>query len=172
LGATCHADFSNTFVQPSTLAEEVYVELPEIFCDKHNHGSKDGIVLKLHKLLYGHILVPQTWYHHLQKGLNKLDFHVSTLDPGMYHRRVMIIITYVDDILFFIPDLKAIEQVITKLECLGYGLTCKEGDESTAFAFLGISTTPDPVTKLLKLTQKGLIKKVLESTGMSDCRTP
>ena len=89
----------------------------------------------------------------------------------MYYGRGMILITYVDDTLFFGPDLKAIKQVITKLEGLGCGLTCKEGDESTAFAFLGVSITPDPVTKLLKLTQKGLIKKVLEATGMSDCRT-
>jgi hypothetical protein len=29
----------------------------------------------------------------------------------------------------------------------------------------------DPVTKMLKLTQKGLIKKVLQTTGMSDCNT-
>jgi hypothetical protein len=89
----------------------------------------------------------------------------------MYYGRGMILITYVDDTLFFGPDLKAIEQVITELEELGYGLTREEGDESTAFAFLGVSITPDPITKLVKLTQKGLIKKVLESTGMSDCRT-
>jgi hypothetical protein len=77
----------------------------------------------------------------------------------------------VDNTLFFGPGLKAIEQVITELEGLGNGLTHKEGDGITAFAFLGVSITPDPITKLLKLTQKGLIKKVLESTGMSDCWT-
>jgi hypothetical protein len=48
-------------------------------------------------------------------------------------------------------------------------LTRKEGDETTAFAFLGVSILPDPVTKLLKLTQSGLIKKVLGATGMSKC---
>jgi hypothetical protein len=168
--ATRHTDFSSAFVQ-APLAEEVYVELPEMFRDEQDHGSKDGVVLKLNKSLYGLVQAPRTWYHHLQKGLNKLDFHVSTLDPGMYYGRGMILITYVDDTLFFGPDLKAIEQVITELEGLGYGLTREEGDESTAFAFLGVSITPDPVTKLLKLTQKGLIKKVLEATGMSDCRT-
>jgi hypothetical protein len=90
----------------------------------------------------------------------------------MYYGRGMILITYVDNTLFFGADLKAIKQVISELEGLGYGpLTHKEGDKSTAFAFLGVSITPDPITKLLKLTQKRLIKKVLESTGMSDCRT-
>jgi hypothetical protein len=66
--------------------------------------------------------------------------------------------------LFFGPNLKAIENIITKLKGLGYGLTCEEGDETTAFAFLGVSILPDPVTKMLKLTQTGLILKVLAAT--------
>jgi hypothetical protein len=82
--ATRHMDFSNAFVQ-ATLAEEVYVELPEMFRNKHDNGSKDGVVLKLHKSLYGLVQAPRTWYHHLQKGLTKLDFTVSPLDPGMYY---------------------------------------------------------------------------------------
>jgi hypothetical protein len=67
--------------------------------------------------------------------------------------------------------LKDIKKVITDLEGLGYGLTRKEGDETTTFAFLGVSVLLDPVTKMLKLTEKGLIKKVLETTRMSDCNT-
>jgi hypothetical protein len=46
--------------------------------------------------------------------------------------------------LFFGPDLKSMEWFITELEGLGYGLTPKEGDETTAFTFLGASI---PVTK-------------------------
>ena len=83
----------------------------------------------------------------------------------------MIIITYVDDTLFFGPDLKAIEDVISELEGLGYGLTREEGDKNTAFSFLGVSILPDPITKMVKLTQKGLILKVLAAIGMSDCNT-
>jgi hypothetical protein len=103
--------------------------------------------------------------------LNELDFKVSALDPGMYYGQGMVLITYVDDTLFFGPDIKAIEKVIAELEGLGYGLTREEGDEATAFAFLGVSILPDPVTKMLKLTQRGLILKVLSATGMSDCNT-
>jgi hypothetical protein len=72
---------------------------------------------------------------------------------------------------FFGPDLKVIKEVISELEGLGYGLSREEGDENTAFAFLGVSILPDPVTKMLKLTKKGLILKVLAATGMSDCNT-
>jgi hypothetical protein len=66
---------------------------------------------------------------------------------------------------------KEIEKVINELEGLGYGLTREEGDETTAFAFLGVSILLDPVTKMLKMTQGGLIKKVLGATGMSECNT-
>jgi hypothetical protein len=168
--ATRHVDFSNAFVQ-ATLTDEVYVELPEMFRDEQGNGPKDGVCLKLNKSLYGLVQAPLSWYNHLQTGLNELDFRVSKLDPGMYFGRGMILITYVDDTLFFGPDLATIEQAITDLEALGYGLTREEGDGSTAFAFLGVSILLDPVTKMLKMTQKGLIQKVLAATGMSDCNT-
>jgi hypothetical protein len=168
--ATCQVDFSYAFVQ-GDLKEEVYVELPEMCRDDQNHGHKDGVVLKLNKSHYGLVQAPLSWYNHLQKGLNELDFKVLTLDPGMYYGRGMIIITYIDDTLFFGPDLKAVKEVISELGGLGYGPTCEEGNENTAFAFLGVSILPDPVTQMLKLTQKGLILKVLAATGMSDCNT-
>jgi histone deacetylase 1/2 len=168
--ATRQVDFSNAFVQ-AELTEEVHVDLPEMFRDEQNHGSKDGVVLKLNKLLYGLVQAPLSWYNHLQKGLQELDFKVSKLDPGMYFGWGIIPITYVDDTLFFGPDVKEIEKVISELEGLGYGLTCEEGDETTAFAFLGVSILLDPVTKMLKMTQGGLSKKVLGATGMSECNT-
>ena len=46
----------------------------------------------------------------------------------MHYSRGMILITYVDDTLFFGSDLKKIEQTICKLEGLGYGITREEGD--------------------------------------------
>jgi hypothetical protein len=54
-------------------------------------------------------------------GLSKLGFKVSTLDPGIYCGQGMIIFTYMDDTLFFLPDLKVIETVINGLEELGSG---------------------------------------------------
>jgi hypothetical protein len=131
--ATRHVHFSNAFVQ-ATLTDEVYVELPEIFCDKQKNGPKDGVELKLSKSLYGLVQAPLSWYNHLQKGLNDLDFKVSLLDLGMYFGRGMILITYVENTIFFGPDLSAIEQAIKELEGLGYGLTREEGDGSTVFA--------------------------------------
>ena len=130
--STRQVDFSNAFVQ-ATLEEEVYVELPAIFRDENENVSNDGVVLKLNKSLYGLVQAPRSWYHHLQAGLAKLDFKPSTLDAGIYYGHGMILITYVDDALFFGPDLKKIEQIICELEGIGYGLTREEGDKTMDF---------------------------------------
>jgi hypothetical protein len=167
--ASRQVDFSNAFVQ-ATLEEEVYVEVPAMFADENNH-DKESVVLKLHKSLYGLVQAPRSWYHHLQKGLDKLDFKPSERDSAMYYGRGMILITYVDDTLFFGPDLKEIEKVIAELESAGFALTREEGDEDNVFSFLGVSITPNKATNMLTLTQTGLIDKVLTATGMQDCNT-
>ena len=127
--------------------------------------------MKLNKSLYGLVQDPLSWYHHLQAGLTKLYFKPSTLDTGMYYGCGIILITYVDNTLFFGPDLRNIEQTICELEGLGCGLTREEGDETTAFVFIGAVVTPDPVTKLLCFTQGGLIQNILDATGMTDFNT-
>ena len=48
----------------------------------------------------------------------------------VYYGRGMIIITYVDDTLFFGRDITEIEKFITELEEAGYALTREEGDET------------------------------------------
>lgn len=83
----------------------------------------------------------------------------------------MIVITYVDDTLFFGPDIAKIEKVITELEAAGYALTPEAGDEDNVFSFLGVSITPNKATNMLTLTQTGLIDKVRAAVGMSDCNT-
>ena len=116
-----------------------------MFFDKHGNGRKDDVILKLQKSIYGLVQAPRSWYYHLLDGLNKLDFKPSVEDPGMYFGRGMILITYVDDTLFFGPDLDKIKAAITDLKNAGFGLTREKGDAESAFAFLGINILMDPV---------------------------
>ena len=109
--STRQVDFPDAFVQ-ATLEEEVYVEIPALFRDENEIGSNDRVVMKLNKPLYGLVQDPCSWYHHFQAGLTKLDFKPSTLDAGMYYGHGMILITYVDNTLFFGPDLK--KRTLTK----------------------------------------------------------
>jgi hypothetical protein len=139
--ATCQVDFSNAFVQ-AALEEEVCLEMPAMFADKNLLGSK-ATVLKLNKSSHGLVQAPRSWCQHLQKGLNDLEFKPSPLDPAMHCGRGMILLTHVDDTLFFGPDVTAIEKVIAVLEKAGCALTREEGDEETVFSFSCVSITPN-----------------------------
>jgi hypothetical protein len=78
----------------------------------------------------------------------------------MHCGRGMILITHVDDTLFFEPDVKAIEKVIVVLEKAGCALTREEGDEETVFSLSCVSITPNQATKMVTLAQTSLIDKI------------
>ena len=74
----------------------------------------------------------------------------------------MIMITYVNDCLFFGPDIKEIQKFIKELEKNGYNLTREDGDEDRVFSLLCGSIKPEKDSNMLFLTQIGLINKILE----------
>ena len=129
------------------------------------------VVLNLRKSFYRLVQEPHTWYQHLQKGLKSLEIEPSDLEKSMYYGRGVIVITYVDDCLLFGIDIKEIQKVIKELEENGYDSTLKDGDEDNVFSFLGVSIKPYKESKMLVLNQTGLINKILETVGTSDCNT-
>ena len=156
-------DFSNTFVQ-AKLDKEVYITMPPMFTDDAMDPKE--LCLKLKRSLYGMVDAPRYWYLHLKEGLHKLGFQQSENDPGIYFGRGMVLILYVDDLLVCGPDKEQIEQVFVDLEAEGYKLTC-ENNKNDAFNFLGIELNMEG--DKIKFTQQGLIKKLLETTEMTDC---
>ena len=91
--------FSNVFVQ-ATPEEEIYIELPAMFCDKNKNGSNDGVVLKLKITLWlgsiSTLLVPpspsrphQTWFQTLDSWRwNALQ---SRHDTDYLHRQYTVL---------------------------------------------------------------------------------
>ena len=158
--ATKQIDFENAFVQ-ATLKEDVYIRCPPMFEPDGDGGTE--YVMKLDKSLYGLVQAPLAWYDHLQVGLLKLGFKPSKIDPGLYLRDDMILLSYVDDCLFFGPDSKKIEEVIKQLKEMKYSLT----EEDDVYAFLGVQVKQDG--DKIKLSQPGLINKVINLVGMNDC---
>ena len=73
-------------------------------------------VMKLNKSLYGLVQAPLAWYEHLQAGLKEIGFTPSKIDPGLYFGNGMIVLSYVDDCLFFGPDKAKIDGVIHELK--------------------------------------------------------
>ena len=108
--STLRVDFLNAFIKD--IPKDIfYVKLPAMSSDK-NENSEETVVLKLSKSLYGMFQAPRTWYQNLQNGLKSIKFDPSNLDKAIYYVQGMIIITYVDDCLFFGPDIKDIQKVI------------------------------------------------------------
>jgi hypothetical protein len=71
------------------------------------------------------------------------------------------VFSYVDDQIWAGKDLSKIDAKIKALQDDGYLLTVEP--DCDMFGFLGIERTDDQI----ELTQKGLIQKVLKTTGMT-----
>ena len=161
---TKQVDYTNAFAQ-ATLKEEVYIDPPKGF---HFGDGKDK-VLKLIKSLYGLKQAPLQFYEKLSEGLIERGFTQSALDPCLFMKQEMICVVYVDDTIIAGPDSEKIEELITDL---GVSNSEKQHtftlrDEGEVGDFLGIQI--ERSTKGFELSQPGLINKVLEETGMTDC---
>ena len=77
----------------------------------------------------------------------------------------MIIFLYVDDCGIASSDMSEINAFIDRLKAKGFELT-NECDFST---YLGIKFHRNPKNNTITMTQPGLIKKVVEATGMTLC---
>ena len=137
--------------------------LPAMFKDGN---SKDDQVLKLNKILYGLVQAPRAWYFHLLEGFEKLGFKPTVNEPGVFTGHGIVVVCWVDDCLFFGPDKAKINDTIQKLQDMGYTLT-KEDTEKDVFTFLGV--TLNRYGDDIVLSQHNLIKKVLMTTGWSEC---
>ena len=162
---TCSVDFSNAFIQ-AELKDDTYAHLPRGF---RNSGSV-RTCLKLKRSLYGLAVAPRLWYLHLIKALKELGLVQSKHDPCLMFRKDLIVICYVDDLGIQAPNKKIVDELIAHLRNKGFELTL----EGSFSEYLGIQYTKVSNTKI-KMTQEGLIKKIMDTTGMTDCnsnRTP
>ncbi len=154
---TKQVDFSNAFVQ-AELKEDVYVTLPAMFDGPNGETGKE-VCMKLNRSLYGLVQAPLYWYNHLKAALEDpaIGFKASDLDPCMFYGHGMVILIYVDDCLFFGPDMKKVNEIIDKLKKVKKpALTVGDDD---AYAFLGVDVSPNGKGGYT-MTQKGLIKEV------------
>ncbi len=160
--ATRQVDFSNAFVQ-ATLNEDVYIRPPPRFYTDYEGGE---VVLKLNKSLYGLVQAPLYWGNHLKEAFERHGLQsLSDYDPCIYVNDDMVVVTYVDDCLFFGRDQAKIDDMINKLKSDGFALTI----EDDVYAFLGVELNRNEATGEVELRQKGLIEKILKTCGMQDC---
>jgi len=154
---TISIDFSNAFVQ-AKLADPIWIHLPRGF-----HAGKAGRhCLKLKKSLYGLRTAPLLWFKCISTALKDLGFQQATHDPCFMYKPDMILVLYVDDTGIAAKDPNDIDALVKALRAKGFELT-QEGSFSE---FLGIKITASSDGKSVHMTQRGLIDKIVSSTGL------
>ena len=160
--STCSIDFTNAFVQ-AYLKKPIWIHLPRGFTSSENNdGTKT--CLRLIKSLYGVSIAPKAWYEHVCKALFSIGFVRSSFDNCVFYRPGLMLAQWVDDFCCVYQTQSHMDKFVSDLREHGLNLTV----EGTLAEFLGIKLERQG-NNSFKLTQRGLIEKVLKAAEMSDC---
>jgi hypothetical protein len=162
---TRQVDFSNAFVQAHLKeTKPIFVQTPPTF----HSDIADKVVLRWNPSLYGLVQAPLYWGNHLRDVLVKQHgFQESQMSPCLYFCDGMVILTYVNDCLFFAKDKQQIDEL---LESIQMKSDLQFTIEDDAFMFLGIELKTHS-NGTVEFLQKGLIEKILKSCNMTKCNT-
>jgi hypothetical protein len=149
---TRQIDFVLAFPQADVECD-IYMAIP---LDFNLKGKKKEIYLKLKKNIYGTKQGGQVWNHHLDKGLKKLGYVPSRIDPCVYYHGTSVLMLYVDDGIFCGPNKGEIDGLIKGLK-QEFNIT----DEGDIKEYLGVLVEKEPDGRL-KLSQPHLIAQVLD----------
>eukprot|EP00253_Pinus_taeda_P031676 PITA_31676 len=155
-------DVKSAFLN-GVLMEEVYIEQPlgyEKKCQKYK-------VCRLKKALYGLKQEPRAWYNRIDSYLQENGFEKCEGEPTLYIKekdgKILIVVLYVDDVIFTGNDDHLIENFKTVM---------KEEFEMTDMGllryFLGIEV--DQNENGIFITQAKYVNEVLERFNMQDSK--
>lgn len=124
-------------------------------------GKRERRVLPLKRSLYGLKDLAKIWYETIAKKLESCGLTKMKSDPCVFRKEGVIIICYVDGLLVFTENEKAIEDMKREL-----GASFIFKDLGTLKPFLGIDIDWTNA-KEIRHTETRLIKKLLMTHGMS-----
>ena len=159
-------DFVLAFPQ-ADLDEDIWMYLPIGFQvdGETEEDSERSYVLKLNKSLYGLKQASFNWYEKLKTGLEDRGFTSSKIDPCMYFKMGMIVLTYVDDCIIVGNSMQHIDQLVSSMQNgpENFILT----DEGDIDKFLGINIKHISDNKF-ELSQPYLIERIVSLLGLKD----
>jgi hypothetical protein len=155
---TCSVDFANAFIQADH-PDNLYMQIPRGFT-----ATLPNSCLKLIKNIYGACDGPKLWAELLFNALKEDGFTQSKMDQCLWYKRDCFIIVFVDDCGIASKTEGIADDLIARFKKKGFSLT----KESSFEEFLGIQYATKPNGDV-ELTQQGLIKKILSTTGLEDC---
>lgn len=158
-----HLDVVTAYLH-GDLEEQIYMKQPEGFVIQ----GQEEKVCKLKKALYGLKQGGYAWNKKLNATLIKMNFVSSKVDQGVYIRKtnfkMIIIVTYVDDLLLLSNDVNLKNEIKEKLQS-----TFKMKDLGEASKFLGINISRDRNNDTISIDQTEYIEEILERFNMSEC---
>uniref|UniRef100_A0A7S4AV79 Reverse transcriptase Ty1/copia-type domain-containing protein n=2 Tax=Pseudo-nitzschia australis TaxID=44445 RepID=A0A7S4AV79_9STRA len=157
---TVSVDWSNAFIH-AKLKEPMYMATPRGFTNQL-YGALGCLCVT--KSLYGSKFAPRNWYVHLRSALLQLGMKESPIDKCLFHRENLLMVLYVDDAGIAAPKKSMIEAFVEELRELHFDLDIQ--DDFSSYLGIGIETASDGTRHM---TQKGLIKKIVNITGLQDC---
>ena len=169
---TRQVDFVLAYPQ-AKVSHDVYTILPEKFTVRNNKlvldinspsPWKQKHKLKLIQNLYGLRDAGATWFEHLKTGLLKRGFVQSEVDPCLFYKKNLILITYVDDCILMSPDKSLCDDFIASMKT-----EYKLEDEGDVTAYLGINVTR-PSPDIIKLNQPAMIQRIIDFMKLTDDR--
>ena len=126
-------------------------------------SDSHGYVLKLKKSLYGLKQASLNWFEKLKQGLTDRGFCPLEIDPCLYLKQNMILLTYVDNCIIFSPSMQSIDCLVQSMHDSPENF--KLTDEGEVNKFLGVE-----ITKIGKnsfeLAQPFLIDRLLQFLGL------
>lgn len=163
---SAQCDITAAFIHAKLAPDEnIFVHQPRGF----NIGRE--YVMKLNRSLYGLRQAPRYFFAYLTKRLVRQGLTQSVHDPCLFYSKRIVAIIYVDDVLVYARSDADIEEFVE-------GMKKQEvlmRREDTVNGYLGVQIEVDGNKTIL--TQTGLIKRVVESLGLSStystaCSTP
>jgi hypothetical protein len=147
------------------LDEEIYMEQPEGFIQE----SKEHMVCKLKKSLYGLKQAGRSWYQMIDQNFTQLGFQRTCADQCIYHLRTRGIITivalYVDDLIILTNQVKALARL---KEALRERFEMKDLGE--VHFCLGVQIVRNRKRGTICLDQGKYIENMIKRFNMSECK--
>jgi hypothetical protein len=159
---TTSIDFTLAFPQ-ADIETTIYMEIP-LGCEV----PEGDYVCKLIKNVYGIRQASKTWFEYLRDTLIKdtneggFGFRQSKVDPCIFYRNGVTVITWVDDCMIFAKSKKLADELIEQLRTM-FTLT----EEEEVSAYLGVQMKFDEKTETVSLSQPYLITRIIELLGDS-----
>jgi len=139
------------------------MELPTGIIISGKDNESRVYILKLKKSLYGLKQASLNWFEKLKQGLMDQGFTSSEIDPCLYLKENIVLLTYVDDCIIISPSRESIDRLISSMQSgpENFKLT----DEGGVNKLLGVEIT-HLNDNSFELSQPFLIDRILSFLGL------